>query len=526
MVVPFGLEDRPAEQRRAVATLRLNDGVPLAIIGAARSGRTGALSAVAASVARRFAPTEVQVYAIDAGARALGDLEESPNVGAVVFRDELDRLGRLVMRLAEELDRRIQTLALHRRRDIAAQREAEPDAPWPYMAVLIDRWDLLTEEAEVSDDRTLVSTLERLVTEGGRAGILVVATGDRSMLTGRATALFPDRLVLRLADAYDYVSAGLSGPPGRGEPGRGWRAPEGVETQVAEAGVDAVGDAEGETGVPDRVVPWSRGGPFRIDRLPVLVTRDDVTELVEAMALERAETRSADVPVVLGEPVEGRSGSAGALLVAVGGDELGPRSIDVDEHGPCALVTGRRRTGRSGVLVAMVESALEGGWEVAVVTARRSPLTRLPAVYPRVHGPFRHDEDAPELAEVVRRALREGRRLLVVADDVDLLPEGALADELASLPQRMRDTGSFFVGSGEAEEILASFRGPAPALRRARCGVMLAPQGTEEGDAFGVRLRRGQYGRALGVGAGYLVLDGLAERVQVVRSDLLPAPGL
>ncbi len=496
-VVPFGIEDLPGRQRREVAHLRLDEGAPLTVVGGAGSGRTGVLRALVASVALRFEPSEVHVHAIDAGARGLAGIARLPHIGVVAGRDEPDRAERLVARLTDQLDDRVQRLARHGWRDAADQREAEPDTPWPWVVVLVDRWDLLAEAADAVDDRAAVAALERIATEGARAGILVVATGDRSMLTGRVTSLFPDRLLLRLADPYDYAAVGLPGPAGHGEPGRGWRGLGAIETQVAD--VDEVLEELLERG--DACAPVE-GGPFRIDPLPGFVTREEVA------ALPEHESRP-----------------AGALLVAAGGDELGARWIDADEYGPCALVTGRRRTGRSGALLTLAESALVAGWEVAVVAGRRSPLEALPSVGgTRVHGVFRRDEDADRLLAVVDRCVSDSTRLLVVADDVDLVPDGPLLDALAALPARLRDTGSLFVGSGEAEEIVGAFRGPAPALRRARCGVMLSPQTLEDGEAFGVRLRRAQYGRALGVGAGFLVLDGLPERVQVACSSYIPEP--
>ncbi|WP_169316319.1 FtsK/SpoIIIE domain-containing protein [Mobilicoccus pelagius] len=592
-LVPFGLEDRPERQQRSAAVLDLDGGAPLAVVGGARSGRSSLLATLAASVAARLTLAEAHVHAIDAGAQGLAALEGLPGVGVVAGRDDPGRVERLVVRLTAELDRRLQRLGARRWRDAAEQRvEHDPgEAPWPSVLLLVDRWDLLTEAAEISGDRATLGALERLATEGGRAGILVVASGDRTMLTGRLTSVFPDRLVLRLADLQDYLAVGLPGAAGHGEPGRGWRGADMVETQAAD-----VGDLLRLVGaLPDGLGVAGEGGPFRIDRLPGFVTRADVpvaradagsgpeadgsdeatgaagsrvsgdgtvNDIAARRGFDRplrlvsstststsGETRESvpapiPFPTVRGtvwDVADDRSGfdadawsappaplvtpRRGDLLVAVGGDELGPMSIDADEHGPCALVTGRRRSGRSGVLLTLVESALLEGWEVVVVTARRSPLLDVPArTGGRVHGPVRRDEDAERMLAVVDRCLASGRRMLLVADDVDLLPDGELLDALGDLPGMFRDSGSLFVASSEAEEIVGAFRGPAPMLRRARCGVMLAPQGPEDGEAFGVRLRRAQYGPALPVGAGYLVLDGLPERVQVVRSSFFPEP--
>lgn len=614
--VVFGLEDRPDRQCRAAAVLDLDRGVPLAVVGGSRSGRSAMLGTLAAAVAATFTPTDVHVYAIDAGTHGLAGLEGLPHVGVVVGRDDPGRVERLVGRLVGELDRRLQHVAVRHRRDAGGLAAEESADTWPTVLLLVDRWDALTDAAEASDDRSVLAGLERLATEGGRVGIVVVATGDRTLLTGRLTSVFPDRLVLRLADAHDYLAIGLPGPAGHGEPGRGWRGADAVETQVADT-EDLLGLLRSlPGGLGGEVV----GGPFRIDPLPGYVTRADVDELADggsagggtgagapalrglpggadrrgsggeggasvlrlvppspgggrpslvddppaggarptwwgrgttgpdAHAAERAGGVGDDRVIPL-RPWLGRSGDtrddegpdraqddpwalppgpqvtprSGALLVAVGGDEVGPLFLDAEEHGPCALVTGRRRSGRSGVLLTLVESALAEDWEVVVVTARRSPLLEVPArTRGRVHGPVRRDEDAERMLAIVREGIAAGRRVLVVADDVDLVPDGDLLDALAELPVLFRDSGSLFVGSGEAEEIVGAYRGPCPMLRRARSGVMLAPQGAEDGEAFGVRLRRSQYGRSLAVGAGYLVLDGLPERAQVIRSSFFP----
>ena len=146
---------------------------------------------------------------------------------------------------------------------------------------------------------------------------------------------------------------------------------------------------------------------------------------------------------------------SGALLVAVGGDDAGPVYLDADEYGPCALVTGRRRSGRSGVLLTLVESALAEDWEVVVVTGRRSPLVDVAARSGgRVHGPVRRDEDAePMLAAVHEGPFRpdpgeiDEARFWTRAEIEAALGTGVLTtafeDEFARLREKWEDPTSW-----------------------------------------------------------------------------------
>ncbi|MDX2969006.1 FtsK/SpoIIIE domain-containing protein [Kribbella solani] len=140
--IPFGLSDVPHEQAREVATYDLNSSGPLGIIGAPRSGRSTALRAIAASIAHLTEPRDVHLYGIDCGNNALLPLVSLPHTGAVVARDQLDRLTRLTTRLQAEIGRRQQHLASSGYADIAEQhRRGRFDERLPYIVVLLDRWD-------------------------------------------------------------------------------------------------------------------------------------------------------------------------------------------------------------------------------------------------------------------------------------------------------------------------------------------------------------------------------------------------
>jgi len=77
--------------------------------------------------------------------------------------------------------------------------------------------------------------ITRILSEGARAGIHLITTGDRSLLAGRIAALCEDKLVFKLAEKDDYALAGLPlrDLPADIRPGRAFQAVTGTETQVA-----------------------------------------------------------------------------------------------------------------------------------------------------------------------------------------------------------------------------------------------------------------------------------------------------
>jgi S-DNA-T family DNA segregation ATPase FtsK/SpoIIIE len=107
-------------------------------------------------------------------------------------------------------------------------------------------------------------------------------------------------------------------------------------------------------------------------------------------------------------------------------------------------------------------------------------------------------------------ALEDGPGV-VVADDLTALPD-PVADLLAGLCRPGRPL--VLVGAGTPADLAATFRGPAAALRRSRTGLLLRP-GPGDADVLGVRLPRMPV--ADRPGSGWLVLGGVAQRVQVAR---------
>ncbi len=219
----FGLTDLPSAQSRTALTLDLVRGGHLYVAGSSRSGRSTVLRTLAGSLASSCAPSDVHLYAIDCGANALLPLVALPHCGAVVGRDQIERVERLLARLHTEVSRRQQVLAATGFASLAEQRAAvAPSARLPWMLLMLDRWEGFVAAFENYDYGRLIDTVLRLLREGAAVGLRAVFTGDRSGLGGQVSTVFDDRLILRMSDPNDYNYAGINErhvpsdmPPGR-----------------------------------------------------------------------------------------------------------------------------------------------------------------------------------------------------------------------------------------------------------------------------------------------------------------------
>jgi S-DNA-T family DNA segregation ATPase FtsK/SpoIIIE len=493
----YGLMDLPALQRRAPLVLDLEQGGNTAIIGTQRTGRSSALRTLAAQLATSVSARDVHLYALDFGNNALLPLASLPHCGAVVSRDQPDRVDRLLALLAREVTRRQVMLAADGVADIAEQRASAPaDQRLPYLLLFLDRWEGFTATFDEVDSGRLVQSATRLLAEGGAVGLRAVVTGDRSLLSGRTSTVLDHRVVFRLADRNEYGFAGMNARdlPEHLPPGRGFRPEDMTEVQVALLDNDLDGAAQVRVlqeraraaTARDQDVPAALR-PARVDPLPVSVTVDEVR--------------------ALGPRPPGTSGA----LVGAGGDTLGPRWLDVARDGPGLLVAGPMRSGRSTTLMTMTRSLLDQGWNAILLTPRRSPL-RTMSLVPGVVTVLDADASAQAFTDAVAKARRP---LVVVIDDLELVPlDGPLPQALLEHLASIRDSGEAVIAAGSTADVMAGYRGLPKEIRRSRSGVLLTPQSYTEGETFGLKLPRSTGGPAP-AGRGLLVIGGLAEPVQV-----------
>lgn len=469
--IPYAMEDVPKLQQRRVTTMDLAVFGHLYVIGAPRSGRTQVLRTMAGSAARTASAADVHIYGIDAGGGGLAALEALPHCGAVVSRHDVERLTRLVHRLTAELTSRQERIAAHGAAGLNELRGLLPRSERPaHILLFVDGWDALQSVLDELDSGRLGDVMTRLLREGAAAGLHVIATSERSLLSGRLSSHNDHKLILRQGDRHDYQAVGLlpSKAPANVPPGRGWHTLTGTETQVALLTADAAGREQAQAlrtigeraRKRDATVPAGRL-PFQVAMLPGTV------DFAEAYALVPDERR---------RPMWG--------LLGVGGDEAAPVGVDFAGSSAVFAVLGTAGSGRSTALASMAVSLLAGGTSLVVLTPRDSPLRALSR-----HPQARVFTEIDPSAEDVQAALdASAGPTVVVVDDADLLLSPACDRVLKEVALSGRDRGLGLLYAGMAESLQVALGSWVSAARRARRGLLLAPKSMQEGDMIGVRL--------------------------------------
>jgi DNA segregation ATPase FtsK/SpoIIIE, S-DNA-T family len=486
---PFAVVDLPAAQQQQVVAYHPADARHLAIAGGPGSGRTTVLRTLAISVARLNRPEDVWLYAIDCGGGELRRLGQLPHTGAVVTRTEIDRTDRLLTRLHQEMNRRLEQLASDGYTDVTEQRaNVEPDQRIPYVVVLIDRWEGFMTTFDTVDNQRLTDLVIDLAREGGGAGIRLVITGDRSLLIGRLATAIDDRLCLNLPDRSDYSFAGfdIRKIPDPMVPGRAVRSSDIAEMHIAVAGADPSGASQAaaigalvQSWRDDRAAASGIGLPFRIATLPADI--DDFAALEFLSAPPTPHT----------------------ALLAVGGDELSAITTDILRSGGF-VVAGPRRSGRSNALLVMARSLLANKCQVVAFCPRPSLLRSLRG-QPGVAGIF--DGDDPPMAQVLDTLNQLSGPLAVLVDDASVLSPAPIAELLGHVAAEGVEQGHALVVAGIAEELMRPMRGFIYQTVQSRAGLLLCPEHATDGDLLGAHLPRSAVfrhppGRAILIGRG------------------------
>ncbi|MER6628859.1 FtsK/SpoIIIE domain-containing protein [Streptomyces sp. NPDC000987] len=498
---PYGVEDLPADQARRPVAVDFATFGHLIVAGAPRSGRSQVLRTIAGSLARTNSCADVHLYGIDCGNGALNALTRLPHCGAVVGRNQLERVERLMNRLSGELSRRQDLLADKGFADIGEQRAAVAEEErLPHVVLLLDRWEGWLPTLGEHNHGDLTDQIMAMMREGASVGIHVVITGDRQLLAGRISSLTEDKYGLRLADRADFSMLDINSRkvPEEIPPGRAFRGESATETQFALLSEDTTGQGQnaallaiGEAAAArDAEVPRVRR-PFRVDVLPGRISFED------AWAMRDPATASSPL----------------WALAGVGGDELTAYGPDLAQGVPAFVIGGPAKSGRSTMLLAFARSFLAGGVRLVVAAPRPSPLRELDGREGVLRVFTGRDVDEDELEEVIGSAKPE-EPIVVLVDDAEVLDDCDAEDVLKRIIERGAEEGLAVVLAGDEDEICDGFSGWQVDAKKARRGILLSPQESGSGELIGIRTNRSMVGGPIIPGRGMLHL-GTGEHLTV-----------
>ncbi|WP_328554103.1 FtsK/SpoIIIE domain-containing protein [Streptomyces sp. NBC_00358] len=490
---PYGVEDLPADQARRPVVVDFASFGHLLIGGAPRSGRSQILRTIAGSLARTHSAADVHLYGIDCGNGALNALTRLPHCGAVVSRNQTERVVRLIARLKGELGRRQDLLADKGFADIGEQRAAEPESErLPHIVVLLDRWEGWLPTLGEYDHGDLTDQLTAMMREGASVGLHMVMTGDRQILSTRIGSLTEDKYALRLADRSDFSLIGVNARkiPEEIPPGRGYRNEHGTETQFALLTEDSTGQGQaaalaaiGEAAaLRDAGLPRARR-PFRVDVLPTRIGFTDAWEMRDPDA-SRSRLWS---------------------LVGIGGDDIMGFGPDLSKGVPTFVVAGPAKSGRSTTLLNMARSYLAQGVRLVIAAPRPSPLRELDGQEGVLKVFDEDDIESDELREAIDSATPE-EPIVVLVDDGEVLEDCDAETVFKRIVQRGAERGLGLVIAGDEEDVCSGFSGWQVEMKKGRRGILLSPQDSSAGELIGIRTNRSMVGGPVAPGKGLLHL--------------------
>lgn len=512
------------------------------LIGLSGSGKTTALQSIAVSLALRYTPEQVNIYAFSLTSKSLSCLAALPHVGDIVYEDNPDEQLRLIDLLCAESERRRKLFSQvmtdsFTQYNRAARQSGGKYAPVPAIVVFIDRMQQLRAlgERQAEDKLELVYHLLRA---GAGQGIYFVMTAFARNELPVKYQPFIHATALSLNEREDYIDAlgariplawgGISACPGRGLIAQADKNDGGArlfEIQVALYGTHA-SDTErsamiGRLGEEMRAA-WRGALPARIARIPEKPTLDALL----AQPVCKEMLRSPELlPFAYGKA----SGSPVALAL-----------YDCFSM----LVLGPKRSGKTN-LIRMLAKTFEAKNAAIHLTGNAMLREWAHEQGHSVYAPGAQEFEiflndlfrrvVPERKAAMQAAQKQGgaafrecvasfQPVVMLFDDLETAMEKDSTGKLyAPLRFCCEDNVSqygvyFFASMSHAAYKQQSMREPVMALARARRGVMLQGR-LNECDPFDAPVPYAMKNQAYPLGEGLFVADGGAERMVFPRCD-------
>lgn len=192
----IGEYDNPSLQEQNVLKIDLDNNI--AIYGETGSGKENLITTILWSSIVEHSPQEVNYYIMDFGAETLRMFSKFPQVGEVVFQDDVNRVAGVLDLILQEIEKRKELFA-----DFNGNYESyikESGQTLPRWVVVINAFDVFQEVLP-----RIVDAVNTMFRDGIKYGIsFIVSTTSHTVLRGKVATLFKTKLVLNMGDDTHY----------------------------------------------------------------------------------------------------------------------------------------------------------------------------------------------------------------------------------------------------------------------------------------------------------------------------------
>lgn len=509
--VPVGRLDNMSEATQPLLYLDLVAG-HTAIIGASGWGKTSVLRSVVMALTATFSPAELHLYCLDFGGQGLAVFQKLPHVGAIITRNEAERVQRLFRRLETTLEARKLLFSQFQVSNLSEYNARNSDEPLPGLLLLLENFAEFRDTFEGE-----LNSLASLLREARAYGIYVIVTADQvGSIPPKMYSMFTERLALRLADTTEYANVVGRGVTGLPEiPGRGYvyRDRQALQFQTALAYGTRISEAGLGSDDNARLTELAA----HMDEMWTGLRPEPIEILQNVISLQ----------TLLSDPASPRM----AAVLGLSDLDLKPFEIDLKTRGPHFVILGPPLSGKTTSLRSWVLSLAScySPQQVTMVLVDFQTrfikyggshhLDALPHVVANVIDIAQFEKLAVSLRfEMEQRATTGdgGPEIFVFVDNFDDLigntSNRGLPREYAQLARQYGSDGLHFVVAG-SNIVARSGDDFIRQLMMSRFGLGL--DSSDAPMALGARLRGGGALDELPPGRGFLVRSGQPSLVQI-----------
>ena len=196
----IGEYDDPANQKQGLLTLNLSNDGNTVIYGTTGSGKSTFLSSIIYSTIINHDADEVNFYILDFGSEIFRIYKKAPQVGDVIFSNEVEKINNLFKMISSEIIKRKKILASYNG-DFNYYNKKN-DKKMPLIVIMINNYEAFYENY-ANYEETLLS----MTREGKMYGIIfVLAVSAPNGIRYKLRQNFSSEFVLNLNDQSDYFS--------------------------------------------------------------------------------------------------------------------------------------------------------------------------------------------------------------------------------------------------------------------------------------------------------------------------------